>query len=173
MPGEPVVGRAGVGRRRRAVVAERVIAGQRAADKAAGRIAQRRHIAQVVAVGVVQRPRRAHGHHLPGKAVGRARRHRPAVRHLALVVGEGGIDARRHCPIRLVDGQNPLAVGVVFGCSGARKAFSKKVKNTCKVASPPVQFVLLFSELRLTCELSGKFGPPILWTRVVLRGKET
>ena len=82
------------------------------------------------AQGVVDLVRRAiidaEGDDLPGQAVGRPGDVGAARRVFNFVVGEGGVDERL---IRSA-GQDALAVGVVFSCSGTRKVFGKKVKNT-------------------------------------------
>ena len=49
-----------------------------------------------------------------------------ADRLLLLVVNEGCVDARRLCPVRLVDGQDAAALGVVFGCSGAGRRSARR-----------------------------------------------
>ena len=97
-----MVGCAGVSRRRRAEIAEGVVAGQRGGVDRARRCREGGHVAQMVAVGVGEDSRRGshlllHGHHLPGKAVGRSRDVVAARRVVDFVVGEGGVDLRFGC----------------------------------------------------------------------------
>ena len=116
VPGEAAVAdervhvRAGPG----AVAAERVVAGQRAVDDDAGRVAHGHHAAQVVGVGVVQgvaatADLHPHAHHLPGNRIRRPLRHHPTVGHFALVVRERRVDQGVVRPA----GQDALPVGVV------------------------------------------------------------
>jgi len=96
----------------------------------------------VVAVGVVQRPvaRRArphpHGDELAGQVVETALADLDAVNRL-LVLGEGCIDLHAVG----LDGQDAVAVGVVSGCSGARKCPARRLR---------------IHHIRLTC--LSKFG---------------
>ena len=77
MAGKPVVGdRRVAGWRGRRERAERIVAGFRAGHICPAGSAQGRYVAQVVGVGVVERPRgrahlRLHGHDLPRQPVGR------------------------------------------------------------------------------------------------------
>ena len=119
--GEAVVGDGRVGGRSRRHRSEGVVAGVGVGYMCAARPTERRDIPQMVGVSIVEHPRRRahlrlHGHDLSAEPVGRANGIRSRRRVGQFVVGEGGVDDR---PVGL-RGHHPLAVGVVFGCSGAK-----------------------------------------------------
>jgi len=142
--GEAAVGHAGVRACGRAAEgSERLVHGVAAVDPRAAGVAHVDHATQVVGVQRVERRRPAadllpgHGDlavGAEGYALGNSGVR--AAGNLLLVVGEGRVDARRLRPVRLVDGQDTVAAGVVFGCSGAGRRSERRlriqIKNTRK-----------------------------------------
>jgi len=122
---------------------KRLIDGVAVGHEVAGAVGHGGHVAQVVGVeGVVSRRAAALpdplGDDLAVGAEGDAAGDGGvrAAGNLLLVVGEGRVDARRLRPVRLVDGQDTVAAGVVFGCSGAGRRSERRlriqIKNTRK-----------------------------------------